>query len=65
MTAEEFHECVRQIGWSLRGLSQHLGLEETRIRRWASGRYPVPTDVARWLKRLADCHQRYPAPRPQ
>jgi hypothetical protein len=62
MTPEEFNQCVSQIGWSLRAVSQKLNLEETRVRRWASGHYPVPKEIAQWLKRLAAAHRLYPAP---
>jgi ribosome-binding protein aMBF1 (putative translation factor) len=62
MTPERFRECVRHIGWSMRGLADMLGLHETRTRRWASGQYPVPEDVARWLDKLAVAHERNPIP---
>lgn len=56
MTPTRLRECLATIGWSQRGLADRLGLEETRTRRWASGRYPIPENVAQWLERLSSAH---------
>jgi hypothetical protein len=62
MEPARFRQCLEQIGWTLRGVADHLGLPPTRIRRWADGDYPVPAEVGRWLDRLAAAHERFPPP---
>ena len=56
MTPTRFRACLESIGWSQRALADRLGLHETRTRRWASGRYEVPQNVADWLQCLCDAH---------
>ena len=63
MSPERFRECLKQIGWSNRGVAEMLGTYDMRIRRWADGLYPVPDPVARWLETLARVHERNPAPK--
>jgi plasmid maintenance system antidote protein VapI len=65
MTPERLQECLTAIGWTVRGLAAHLGLHETRSRRWVGGQYPVPPEVAAWLERLATAHERNPPPEVQ
>jgi len=60
MTPDRFRECLAAIGWSQRGMARQLGIHETRPRRWASGRYSIPEDVADWLERLAKTHEKEP-----
>lgn len=62
MTPERFSECLDHIGWSMRGVAYMLDLHETRLRRWASGRYPVPEEIGSWLEKLAQAHERHPMP---
>ena len=62
MTPQRFEECLAAIGWSILGFSKRLGVTESRSRRWAEGRYPVPADVARWLERLTAAHEKNPPP---
>jgi transcriptional regulator with XRE-family HTH domain len=62
MTPQRFKQCLEQIGWTLRGVADRLGLPPTRIRRWADGEYAVPAEVARWLDKLASTHERMPPP---
>jgi DNA-binding transcriptional regulator YdaS (Cro superfamily) len=63
MTPERFLECLGIIGWSLRLTADRMGLHETRLRRWASGHYPVPNEVAVWLEQITAAHESLPAPR--
>lgn len=63
MTPERFKECVDTIGWTGHGLAAILGVHETRTRRWGTGRYPVPQNVADWLERLAAFHEKHPFPK--
>ena len=62
MTPERFNECLTLIGWTGRGLAAHLGVHETRTRRWGSGRYPIPQTIAAWLESLANHHERHRLP---
>jgi hypothetical protein len=62
MSPERLQECLDIIGWSARGLADRLGLHFMRSRRWVTGDYPVPPDVAAWLERLAETHERNPPP---
>jgi plasmid maintenance system antidote protein VapI len=62
MTSDRFNECLALIGWSVSGVAKRMGVPQTRPRRWAEGRYPVPADVARWLEKLATAHERNPPP---
>ena len=62
MTATRFRQCLDTIGWSVCGIAAKLDVPETRPRRWAEGRYPVPKEVARWLERLATVHEKNPPP---
>jgi plasmid maintenance system antidote protein VapI len=62
VTPDRLRECLDLIGWTQRGLADHLGVHETRTRRWAAGHYPVPPEVALWLERLAKAHADNPAP---
>jgi len=62
MTPDRFNECLAAMDWSVKGLADFLGLPHTRPRRWAEGRYPVPPEVATWLERLAEVHEKNPPP---
>jgi len=63
MTPKQFTKCLEQIRWSMRGVADHLGVHETRIRRWATGALPVPEQVAQWLEALANAHKLNPVPK--
>lgn len=62
MTPDDFRECLALLHWSQRGLAAVLGRDERQIRRWASGDYEVPTNIAAWLARLAEFHRTNPPP---
>jgi transcriptional regulator with XRE-family HTH domain len=62
MTSDQFRDCLEQIGWSQRGMAARLQIAEQQVRRWASGRYPIPPDVERWVAKLAKAHARNPPP---
>jgi len=53
---DEFRDCLQAIGWTQRGLADLLGVHETRVRRWATGRIEIPGNVAAWLGELAQAH---------
>lgn len=62
MTPDQFHHCLRTIGWSLRGLADRLDINEHATRRWGQGRQSIPQNVAEWLERLAGAHLLAPLP---
>jgi transcriptional regulator with XRE-family HTH domain len=62
VTPNRFRSCLLDIGWTQRGVADRLGIHETRVRRWASGKYDIPADVAAWLEALATVHGLHPAP---
>ena len=62
MTPDRFHECLAALDWSQRGLATRLGIHDSRVRRWASGRYPIPEPIAVWLDTLARFHETHPPP---
>jgi transcriptional regulator with XRE-family HTH domain len=55
-------EALRTIGWSQRELARRLGVDETRVRRWARDAARVPDDVAAWLSQAAAWHAEHPPP---
>jgi ribosome-binding protein aMBF1 (putative translation factor) len=57
LTPDEYTEALDAIGWSPHRLAQRLGVHETRTRRWGTGAYPVPENVAKWLRHLARVHE--------
>ena len=65
MSPTRLRECLDAIGWTQRGLAWQLDVHETRTRRWASGRYPVPPQVAGWLECIAEFHEQHPPPPPE
>ena len=52
MTPAQYRVALTAIGWTPWGLATRLGVHETRTRRWGTGRYPIPENVAAWLERL-------------
>jgi ribosome-binding protein aMBF1 (putative translation factor) len=62
MTPERFTECLTVLRWSQRSLADMLGRDESTVRRWAAGTYPVPSRVEGWLERLARAHGSNPPP---
>ena len=53
MTPAELRDALARIGWSGRELARRAGVAEGTVRHWASGKYPVPPDVALRLTALA------------
>jgi len=62
MTPKRFDTCLTAIGWSLRYLADQLQIHETRARRWKTGEYEIPPQVAEWLEALAAAHRKLPPP---
>jgi transcriptional regulator with XRE-family HTH domain len=62
MTPTELRECLAALHWTQRGLAAILGCDEGLVRRWARGAAEIPSDVAQWLRGLAQHHRQHPPP---
>lgn len=62
MTPAEFSAALAAIGWSERYLARQLACDKKLVQRWSGGSAPIPPPIARWLDRIAGCHERYPPP---
>ena len=62
MTPTRFRECLDLCSWSQRHLARITGAQDGTVRKWATGRYYIPKEVADWLETLASCHERNPPP---
>jgi len=64
MTPARFIACLDLLGWSYAALSRQLGDQwnDRTIRRWASGAFRVPPEVAEWLERRTRDAQAAPFP---
>lgn len=62
----EFAAALETIGWSQSRAAEELGHLAVTVRRWSTGRGPVPDYVAEWLRPLAaeiaEVHKRHPVP---
>jgi len=48
--ASRLAEALRQIGWSQAELARRLGITDTTVRSWLSGRRTPPDEVIDWVK---------------
>ena len=62
MTPDRYQACLTAIGWTPFSLATRLDVHETRTRRWGTGRYAIPPNVADWLEHLATAHNAAPLP---
>jgi transcriptional regulator with XRE-family HTH domain len=62
MTYTDFSDRLAVIGWPAREVARRLRLSQSRVRRWASGEYPVPADVADWIETIAGAIESTPVP---
>jgi transcriptional regulator with XRE-family HTH domain len=62
MTSRTLADALRMIGWSQRELARRAGVDETRVRRWAAGKAPIPPALAAWLAKAAAWHAKHPPP---
>jgi hypothetical protein len=62
VTSDEFRACLKALNWSQRGLAALIGRDERMVRRWGTGQWAIPDDVAGWLTTLAAFHDRHPPP---
>lgn len=60
MTITELRGCLLELRWSAEDLSEEAGVKDTVVRRWISGKDPIPKFVADGLIRLAEFHAANP-----
>ena len=53
MTPVELAAALARIGWSGRELARRANVADGTVRNWASGKYPIPPDLALGLTALA------------
>lgn len=62
----EFTKALDTIGWTQSRVAEKWGYLAVTVRKWSTGRAPVPDDVATWLRPLAaeiaEAHKRHPVP---
>jgi hypothetical protein len=54
MSAIEFDDALRRLGWNRRKASEQLGKSRRHIQRFAAGDSEVPRAIARLLRILLD-----------
>lgn len=68
MTPTTFRAHLDTLGWSIRGLAATLGRPQRTVQSWIE-RDAIPADLAAWVQRRADAHERAmrddPPPKPQ
>lgn len=61
MTPDRIRECLQSIKrptpLSQRGFAALIHIDERQVRRWVSGDYAMPSDVAEWLEKVADFYE--------
>jgi DNA-binding transcriptional regulator YiaG len=62
MSPERFVELRRTIGWTRRELARLLGCSENTLRQMEAQVQGIPAPLAKWLERLARCHEQNPPP---
>lgn len=50
MGAPEFNKAVTKLGFSQGGIASFVGRDMRTVRRWRSGKYPVPAELAGFLR---------------
>jgi hypothetical protein len=68
MTAAVFRQSIEGLGWGWRTVARILDCDQRLVRRWMSGVYPVPDQVADWVERVLQARDgeaaRIPPPGP-
>ena len=62
MTPARLRRCLEILGWSNRHLAARLRWDESHVRRWLAGDYPMPDEPAAWVETLASFIEAHPAP---
>ncbi len=58
MTPSDIRSTLATLGWSSNHLARLLGKARTTPWNWIAGRSAVPADIAAWLQRRVEAHQR-------
>lgn len=58
MTPTAFRATLKTLGWTIRGLARILVRPEGTVTNWTKRGYSVPPEVAAWLQRRVEAHQR-------
>ena len=53
ITPADLRDALARIGWSGRELARRANVADGTVRNWASGKYPIPPDLALRLTALA------------
>lgn len=56
MTAADFSDALKTLGWSQASLGRHLGITPRSMSRYATGQQPVPALLARYLELALRLH---------
>ena len=62
MTPTDLSAALAALGWSQRELARQLGVAESSVRQWMTGKSRVRADLAAWLLDLARYHAEHLAP---
>jgi hypothetical protein len=60
MTVTELRDALLALRWSANDLADEAGVKDTVVRRWISGKDPIPKFVADGLIQLASFHEANP-----
>ena len=53
MTGDRLVECLTILGWPRAELGRRLGVSESSVRMWVSGRREIPPALAAWIEERA------------
>ena len=62
LAAQQMVAAREAIGWTRRGLSARIGCPESTLRKMEAGKIPPPPQLVKWLKLLAEVHEKFPKP---
>ena len=62
MTPIDLSAALISLGWSQRELARQLGVAESSVRQWLTGKSRMRPALAAWLLDLARYHAEHPAP---
>ena len=62
MTPADLSAALAALGWSQRELARQLGVAESSVRQWLTGKSRMRPDLLAWLLDLARYHAEHPAP---
>ena len=62
MTPCNLSAALTALGWSQRELARQLGVAESSVRQWMTGKSRMREELAAWLLDLARYHVGHPAP---